>query len=245
MGGDLTLRRVLQSRSLPLLVYDEFLLRITTGDWKPGTMIPSEATLAAEMQVSIGTIRKALAILRENHLIERRQGRGTIVVDQSAEDVPVRFSNFFDAAGRRTSGEVEERSVETGGCSSQELAALKCPSADKCMLVHQVRSLHNIRFLSEDWLFNDDLFPGLTETPDFPHRVAVIAQRYGVVLEKSIEEISIQPLSERGARDLLAEPGAPTCHFLRHTYTIDGKLASIRRGFFILPPNCSYRTEMR
>lgn len=48
----------------------------------PGDRLPSERDLAATLAVSRATVREALAELESKHLIERRQGRGSVVVDR-------------------------------------------------------------------------------------------------------------------------------------------------------------------
>lgn len=66
---------------LPLYrqVYDQLALRISQGDWLEGDMLPSEWDLAAELQVSQGTVRKALGELVNDGFLYRQQGRGTFV----------------------------------------------------------------------------------------------------------------------------------------------------------------------
>lgn len=56
-----------------------------------GAPLPNEVTLARDIGVSIGTARKALELLEGEHLIERRQGRGTFVVESSNESELERF----------------------------------------------------------------------------------------------------------------------------------------------------------
>ncbi|MFT4042617.1 MAG: GntR family transcriptional regulator [Gordonia sp. (in: high G+C Gram-positive bacteria)] len=48
---------------------------IRLGVIRPGARLPSEATLAEQLQVSPVTLREALALLRERDLIETRRGR--------------------------------------------------------------------------------------------------------------------------------------------------------------------------
>ena len=67
--------------------------RIATGEWKPGTAIPSEADLAREFGVSAGTTRKALKLLEAERLLTRRQGHGTIVNDPASGERTARRSN--------------------------------------------------------------------------------------------------------------------------------------------------------
>lgn len=61
----------------------ELKARINSDDYAVGDMLPSEKALAAELQVSVMTLRKALALLEEEKLIARRHGSGTCIVRKS------------------------------------------------------------------------------------------------------------------------------------------------------------------
>jgi GntR family transcriptional regulator len=61
------------------------------GEWKPGELIPSEQELALQLKVSQGTVRKAIDELAAEHLLLRRQGKGTFVATHHEERVQYRF----------------------------------------------------------------------------------------------------------------------------------------------------------
>lgn len=61
------------------------------GEWRPGEVIPSEFELAARYKVSQGTVRKAIDELAAEHLLVRRQGRGTFVATHAEQQVQYRF----------------------------------------------------------------------------------------------------------------------------------------------------------
>ncbi len=52
---------------------------ISSGDWKPGMRLPTEAELAQMLPLSLGTIQKAYGELVKTGLVERARGRGTFV----------------------------------------------------------------------------------------------------------------------------------------------------------------------
>ena len=64
--------------SVPLYmqIKDLLVARVTEGEWSPGDIIPSEMQLARELNVSQGTVRKAVTELVETNVLLRRQGKG-------------------------------------------------------------------------------------------------------------------------------------------------------------------------
>lgn len=70
-------------------VQTEILRRITDGPWGPGTLLPTEAELAAEFGCSRATINRALREIDEQGLIDRRRKSGTRV-----RMAPVRQARF-------------------------------------------------------------------------------------------------------------------------------------------------------
>jgi GntR family transcriptional regulator len=58
--------------------------RITSGELAPGDRIPSVLSLAQEHELAAGTVRKALAQLQREGLVESRVGWGTFVTGSNA-----------------------------------------------------------------------------------------------------------------------------------------------------------------
>lgn len=70
---------------MALLKYEEIAeslrSRIATGEFPPGGMIPSGRDLAERWQVSRATVVKAMDVLRNDGVIEAKQGSGFVVVE--------------------------------------------------------------------------------------------------------------------------------------------------------------------
>jgi DNA-binding FadR family transcriptional regulator len=79
---DLIVRRKLSDE-----VIDRLMLRIQSGEWKPGDQLPSERDLMAAMGVGRPAIREALQSLQSRGLISISHGERARVVAPSAEDV--------------------------------------------------------------------------------------------------------------------------------------------------------------
>ena len=55
---------------------------IESGEIGPGKLLPSQRTLMQRYEVSDGTVKRALALLHEEGLVETEQGRGSYVAER-------------------------------------------------------------------------------------------------------------------------------------------------------------------
>jgi len=67
-------------------VREILLERIKAGAWRHGQPLPNEHTLAGELDVSIGTVRRAIEGLERNGILRRKQGSGTFLTAQGWHD---------------------------------------------------------------------------------------------------------------------------------------------------------------
>ena len=58
--------------------------RIESGELQPGDRIPSVVSMAQEYDLAAGTVRKALAQLQREGLVESRVGWGTFVTEKQS-----------------------------------------------------------------------------------------------------------------------------------------------------------------
>ncbi|RLP93469.1 GntR family transcriptional regulator [Micromonospora sp. CV4] len=92
------------------VIADELRERIEHGVIPPGTLLPTESALTAEFRASRGTIRQAVAVLREERLVATEHGRGT-------------YANpCWHKSGRDEGSETETRQRQVA--ADPELAAL-------------------------------------------------------------------------------------------------------------------------
>lgn len=63
--------------------------RIADGTYAPGYAVPSETHLSAEHRVGVSTVRRAMALLRAEGLVEVRAGYGTqVAIPDDGSDLP-------------------------------------------------------------------------------------------------------------------------------------------------------------
>lgn len=69
-------------RPLYLQIIEQIERRVGVGDLPPGTELPSIRQLAAELQVSVITVKRAYLELEHSGTIVTRQGKGSVVSDR-------------------------------------------------------------------------------------------------------------------------------------------------------------------
>ncbi|HMO14671.1 MAG TPA: GntR family transcriptional regulator [Pirellulaceae bacterium] len=70
------------SRPLYLQIFEQIQRRVAVGDLAPGTELPSIRQLAAELAVSVITVKRAYLELERAGTITTRHGKGSVVSDQ-------------------------------------------------------------------------------------------------------------------------------------------------------------------
>ncbi|MGV9600787.1 GntR family transcriptional regulator [Streptosporangium sandarakinum] len=63
---------------------DHIALRIRGGDLNPGARLPGERDLAAEYGVAVGTVRRAVAELRDRGLVVTLPAKGTFITEPNS-----------------------------------------------------------------------------------------------------------------------------------------------------------------
>jgi GntR family transcriptional regulator len=194
--------------------------RIAKGDWKPGAIIPNEGDLAREFGVSAGTMRKALSILEGEHLITRRQGRGTFVNDPVSAGLADRFCSIRGANGKPVAGRVEASEVTQASATTVEAQRLQLTSGDQVWHIRRVRFDGDSALMYEEVSLPAVLFPELSESST---RIVLLAHQYGLLLGKAEEKLSIGVASAAAAEALHIPVGSPVMVLDRILRTIDGR----------------------
>jgi DNA-binding GntR family transcriptional regulator len=81
MGEDLD-----RTRAVWRQVADIVIRRIKSGEYPPGSRVPSTLELATELGIASSTSQKALAYLRREGYLRGETGIGTFVADRPPDD---------------------------------------------------------------------------------------------------------------------------------------------------------------
>jgi GntR family transcriptional regulator len=83
-------------RPLYLQVMEQIKRRVAVGDLAPGADLPSIRELAAGLQVSVITIKRAYLELERDGVIATRQGKGSVVADRPGLQASVQEGELRD-----------------------------------------------------------------------------------------------------------------------------------------------------
>lgn len=197
------------TRPLYLQVRDALADRIARREWQPGSTLPNEVELSRQLEVSQGTIRKALSELEIEHLVTRRQGRGTFVNDLTAADLARRFSNLRGPDDQRVTGSISHIQTRLVPANEQERARLELRAQEPVIRIRRIRSADQKPLILEDVAMPASRFPGLEQQPQVPQSMSVLAQSYGLLLGAAEEKISIARATPEIADALSIAPDTP------------------------------------
>ncbi len=89
-------------RPIYVQIMDEISRRVALGDWQPGMRLPSIRELAADLKVSVITVKRAYLELERSGVIVTQQGKGSFVNQEvSVDDVRMQeLARYLDNAAR-------------------------------------------------------------------------------------------------------------------------------------------------
>lgn len=217
-------------------VADVLVERIAQGIWKPGASIPNEVDLAREMGVSTGTLRKALNRLEANHLIVRRQGRGTFVEDQTQLDHLQRFDLLRLENGNAITSIGKVLAREFALTTENERMRLSLAPNDHILRTKRVKTYAGRPYIFETVVIAAKRFPGLEReatgddaTGDYA--LAALGQKHGVILGQAVEHLSLCEAAKEVASALEIAAGTVLLKLDRVICSFAGEPLEWRLGF--------------
>ncbi|MFN3824457.1 MAG: GntR family transcriptional regulator [Pseudorhodobacter sp.] len=218
------------SQPLHRQIRDLLLGRIQSGDWPPGTYLPSESRLAEDYAVALGTIRKALLDLAQEGIVLRRQGKGTVVASHDGDETLFRFLNLRRADGSRVRPESRVLSVSRGTATEAEFTVLRLNPDAQVIRIARVREVDGRAVIHERVSIGADRFAGLEARADvLPNTLYQLYQRgYGQTVHQAEEALTALPADAEVAAALGITPGAPCLNIRRIASDYQGQPLELR-----------------
>ncbi len=218
---------------LPLFraVKRALLQSIEAGVVAPGAALPSEIELAASFGVSIGTLRRAVDDLVAEHILLRRQGRGTFVATHTSDRFLFQFFHVERSDGLREAPDVELVSFERVRVDEDAAAALELKAGEPALQVENRLKLQGRPVVHDRLLLPLALFRGLTEKRwrERPSTIYHLYQsEYGITVVRALERLRAVAADRNIARVLGVPLGAPMLQVRRVAIGLGGKPVEYR-----------------
>lgn len=166
---DLADRTVVPASFKALNIANDVRRRIVEKEWQQGALIPAEADLAIEFGVARATVNKALQLLADEGLLERRRRGGTRVVVNPVRKAIFAISihrEMIESAGKLHSHRVISQQVEP--VPAEVLARHKLHRDTRMVHLREVHYGDGTPYVYEDRWINPAAVPGL-DGADFHH----------------------------------------------------------------------------
>jgi GntR family transcriptional regulator len=224
-------RQLAAGRPLAEQVRSRLAEGMAAGEWQPGEAIPSEAQLARDFGVAIGTIRKAVDGLVAQQALVRRQGKGTFV---AAHDPGRLMFHFFHVVGRdgtKSYPEVTTLDFRRERAGARHAAALGISPFEKVIRIRNVLSLGGQRAILDDIALPAELFPGLTEKIFLARDNTIYhlyQSRYGINVLRTDERLRAALATREEAQVLGVAEGAALLEIRRLAFTFRDRPVELR-----------------
>ncbi len=197
-------------RPLYRQVYDIVVNKVAQGAWRPGELLPSEQNLAKELGVSQGTVRKVLDALTAGKLLERRQGKGTFIAENTQERSLFRFFRLSRPGGKRLTPERGVETVKVRAARNAERAKLDLDRAARVVEIMRTRLIDGLPGVHETIVIPADLFPGIEKRASLPNTLYSLYQtEYGINIVTAQEEVHAELATAEDHRVLHVPVGDP------------------------------------
>lgn len=207
------------------------------GQWKPGELIPSEFELAARFQVSQGTVRKAVDELAAEHLLMRRQGKGTFVATHNEAHVRYRFLRLAP------DDEIESQRAESRvlECRRQraplEIArTLELRAGETVVCIRRLLTFGGVPTVLDELWLPGSVFKGLTFDMLVANKAplyGLFESEFGVSMVRADEKIRAVNATAAQAELLGVAEGAALLQVDRTAYSFGDHPMEVRRGWYL------------
>jgi GntR family transcriptional regulator len=213
-----------EAAGMPLyrVVKRSLLNAIESGSCPPGETLPSETDIANAMGVSIGTLRRAVDELAAEHILVRRQGRGTFVATHGADRFLYQFFHVERADGVREVPVVDVVSFERLRAEAEPAEALKLRLGEPVIQIENRLQLQGEPVIYERLTLPSALFKGLTEkrVREWPGTVYQLYQSdFGITVLRAKERARAGAADRNAVRVLSLTLGQPVMQVRRTALT--------------------------
>lgn len=220
-------------RPLYETIANDLLDGIRSGEYPAGSLLPTEAEIAAAYSVSRQTVRAAMARLQEAGAISRRAGSGTRVEER--RPAPGTFSQVLASLGdlvdlaQGTKRDI--RGMELVVLDRRAAAHLGAKLGTRWLKISYVRRHSGSKDKPIGWsdVYIPERYAGVQDALPRTRRLfsELIEERYGVEVAEVRQEVTAVMLSPAVAKALNSNPGQPSLQIIRRYVDRKGDLLEV------------------
>ena len=214
-------------------IRDLLLGSLEQGEWKPGEPIPSEMELAVRFKVSQGTVRKAVDELAAEHLLVRRQGRGTFVATHQEPRAQFRFLRIVPDEGEPTPAVSRFLECRRLRAPADVAHALQLKGGVAAIYLRRLLLFSDRPVVLDDIWLPWSIFRGLTAerlTGYTGPLYGLFESEFGTRMIRAEERIRAVAADVEAARELAVPVASPLLLVERVSYTYGERPVEVRRG---------------
>lgn len=208
--------------------------RIVSGDWLPGTQVPSERELCEQFKISRITVRQAIAELATEGRLTRTQGRGTFVASPRIEQRLSNLTGFtqdMQARGQRPGAKVIQ--LETTLALPNIVRALQLRPGDCVVVLKRLRLADGEPVAVEtDYLPDAVCHNLIKERLDGRSLYDILRKSYNIQPTRAEQQLAAIACPAAEARLLNVRKGTPVLHIHRTTFGRDGRPFETVESFY-------------
>ncbi len=204
--------------------------KVVSGEWRIGKAIPSEASLAKEFGVAVGTIRQAISGLAEDGILIKRHGKSTAVSSGLNGQSMLRFFRYQLEGQKQILPQAKVLGIKQV-TPDRDIVKLTGWKSKSLLKIHRIRLINGqpllyeiiylplpqfkklIQFKSSDF---DDLF--------YP----MYAKVCEIAVIKAKDQVSFELMKKTDATMLLMKEGHPGVRVTRIAFDLTGKPVEYR-----------------
>jgi GntR family transcriptional regulator len=217
------------NKQSPIPIYyqlKEFLReKIVSGEWPPGTMIPSERELSEQYKISRMTARQALTELTVEGILYRKQGKGTFVTEPKFQQALTHLTSFTEdmqARGLDSGAQVLRIDLVQAPLLAQQ--ALQISAGQEVVILERLRMAEGEPIALETCYLHFDKAEELfNENFENNSLYRILNQKYSITPTRAQQQVEAALCSYREKGMLKIEDGAPVLRNRRITFDQRGR----------------------
>ena len=203
----------MQNKSTTLLyesVKSEIESNIKKGIFKEGQQIPTEAELGSQYGVSRVTVRRAIAELVKNNVLETKRGKGTFVTGRQISHLLLGMKSFTEICndnGKVAGSKILQISIQRP--NEDDMRIMNVNADDKILFINRVRYADGIPALIEYNYFTPRYIPLINYDLENVSIYKILRKDFGMGALATETTIQIAKATTEEANELHIRPNTP------------------------------------